>query len=302
METNVKLNDEQINLLKEWLKQGSNGKIEFYWDYRDELSKDQINKIIEGKINDVEDEIYESNLDYIHDRERELIKEALKECGIEEDVDIHELREELLDYISVDTNIRGLIRRTDGVPVRITWYSNYDCINSHWYESQGGYSYVESYFGAMVDRLNLNPKKVKQLLIEKGIKVVGKWPNKANREGKELVDYDDFYTELENHSCGAGLLVIVGTIDLDDFIKGTPQVISIPKGNGIGIFSSSQGGGSPIDAELKHDLKIDLTKGTKYDHWGLVVDSNDGYSIDEVYGVTSSFWGDEIKVLETKNN
>ena len=32
--------------------------------------------------------------------------------------------------------------------------SNYDCINSNWFESQGGYRYEESYFGDMVDSLN----------------------------------------------------------------------------------------------------------------------------------------------------
>ena len=42
--------------------------------------------------------------------------------------------------------------------------SNYDCINSCWLESQGGFRYKESYFGDMIDTLRLNPAKVKKAL------------------------------------------------------------------------------------------------------------------------------------------
>ncbi len=49
----------------------------------------------------------------------------------------------------------GLLKNTDDIPVRVEMLSNYDCINSHWLESQGGYVYPDSYFGDMVDALNL---------------------------------------------------------------------------------------------------------------------------------------------------
>jgi hypothetical protein len=173
-------------------------------------------------------------------------------------------------------------------------FSNYDCINSFWLESQGGYSYEESYFGAIVDALNLNPSKVKTLLLQHNVKCNGKFPNKANRNGKEYVNYEDFFQELENQSCGACLLVFVGKIHLSDFVTSQPiKSITIPKGNNCGLFSKFQGGGSLIEMSLQKDITIDLIGHgeTEYDRYEFQADCEDEYSIDRVYGVTQSFWG-----------
>ena len=54
--------------------------IYFYWDYRDELNRDQILTIIKkgiDGINDVENDIYESNLDYIFRLENEFKRENI---------------------------------------------------------------------------------------------------------------------------------------------------------------------------------------------------------------------------------
>lgn len=301
--TTADLTSEQLEAVKNYLKTGKNGQTEVYWDYRDQLSEEQKNLIINGKYLDVENEIFENNYDYVSDLEKELIEQALSALDIDsEEVDIWDLRDELLDLISVNTGISELIKREE-VNVRLTWYSNHDCINSFFFESSGGYYYKDSYFGDIVDRLNMNPKKVKELLTEHEVKTYGKWPNKKNRDGKELVKYSDFWVEIQNQSCGACLLTAVATVPLSDFMEGTPEVISIPKGNKIGLFSSMQGGGSVIDMELQKDLTVNLSAHgeTKYDHWGLQADSEDGaYSIDRVYGVTSSFWGNELKVIRYK--
>ena len=65
--------------------------------------------------------------------------------------------------------------------------SDYDCINSNWFESQGGYSYEESYFGDMVDSLNLNPAQVKKLLTSHGYKVYGVSEPESRRERTGLI-------------------------------------------------------------------------------------------------------------------
>jgi hypothetical protein len=297
-ETKNGLSPEQLEQVKTWLKTGKNGEAEFYWDYRDGLSEDQKALIMAGKIWEVENEIFENNIDYISDLEKEIIENALSACNIDsEEIDIWDLRDDLLDFISVNTGISELIKREE-VNVRLTWYSNHDCINSFFFESSGGYSYEGSYFGDIVDRLNMNPKKVKELLTEKGVKTHGKWPDRKTRNGKEYVDYQKFFVELENQSCPACLLTIVGTMSLSQFVNGKPEVITIPAGNNVGLFSTFQGGGSPFDLELKRDLTINLkeTRETKYDHWGLSSDSEDKYGIDYCYGVTPQFWGNEIKI------
>jgi len=304
METNTNLSPTLLNLINVNL---AKDKIDIYCNYNDELSKEQITLILEGQSNEVFNELFDNNTDYIYDLEIEYITNILNELSEEIESEIGEfdakelateLRDEVLDYLNVDMNVKQLIRNTGTVSVRVVMKSNYDCINSHYFETSGGsggYSYKESYFGAMVDILNLNPAKVKQLLLEKNLKAIGSFPNLKYRDGKEYVSYAEFWQELENNSCGAGELVFVGKVGLEDFVDGIPTTLVIPKGNNCGIFSSYQGGGSVIEMELLRDFKVklDKTRKTIYDKFELVHDTGK-YSIDNVYGVTTKFWGNEI--------
>lgn len=287
---------------------------EFYWDYNDSLSEDQVTKILteENGLNDVECEIWEMNVDYICELERECIKNALEQFEDEirekvyPDYEIEffeieavydDFRDDLQDYVEVDFNFNDLLLNTGNVPVRVQMYSNYDCMNSHHFE--GGTYDMQSYFGDMVDTLNLNPKKVKQTLLEAGIDVSGTWRDKPGRNGKELIEYSDLPTELVNSSCGANLLTFVAKIDLQDAIGGLPTKFVIPKGNTCGLFSSCYGGGSMIEMSLIRDMEVDTTKAgaTEYDRLGLVMDATDGYSIQEVFGCDSSLFGNTIKAI-----
>jgi len=286
-----------------------------YVDYNDNL--DEHLKLIQKCINDkcldalyeAIDDWYIDSSDYGYNSVIEDLKNNIENTfDIEDAQDIlEEFEDEVRDAIyERDTSnvLEDLLSNTSSIPVRVTMYSNYDCINSHWFETSGngGYSYKESYFGAMVDALKLNPKKVKELLKSKEVNTFGVFPNLKYREGKELVSYEDFWQELENSSCGANLLTFVGTIDVSSILDFEKLFkIRIPKGNNCGLFSSFQGGGSVIEMKLKHDLTIDLSKSgkTKYDTFGIEIDckGNGGYSINEVYGVTSHFWGNDIEFL-----
>jgi|688.fasta_scaffold290541_2 hypothetical protein len=237
----------------------------------------------------------------------ELKEDICRKFDIEEneaeDI-LQEFDEEIRDEIynrDDSTPTKDILRNTSPVPVRVSLYSNYDCMNSWWFESQSPISYQESYIGAAIDALNLNPAKVKKMFTEKGVKVCGKWPNLKGRDGKEYVKYPDFWVELENQSCPAVLLTIVGSIDAADFLdipEGGINKITIPAGNNVGFFSSWQGGGSTIEASLQRPFTIDLKghKATKYDHWSLQIDGDkeSGYGIDYSYGVTRQFWGNNI--------
>ena len=48
----------------------------------------------------------------------------------------------------------------------------------------------------MIDALNLNPAKVKKMLVEKGYSVYGRFPDKKYRDGKEQVSYEQFGLKL----------------------------------------------------------------------------------------------------------
>ncbi len=226
--------------------------------------------------------------------------EGFEEDYVEAFMDGH--RDEILEaiYERDDSDALGeLLKNTDDVPVRVEMLSNYDCINSYRLESHGGYIYPESYFGDMVDSLNLNPAKVKRFLSEKGVTVYGRCPDRKSRNGKELVSYEDFYRELLNSCSGANLLTYIGTISLKELYDSGFSVakVSIPKGNCCGIFSSIFGGGSVLGMKLRQDVTLEL-KTENYHGYRLVLDNPRNkydYSIRQVYGVCSSFFGDSIK-------
>ena len=128
---------------------------------------------------------------------------------------MNELENEFEDYYpSIYIDPKDVFNN-EYMNIRVVLYSNYDCINSNWFEGNK-YGYKESYFGAMVDALNLNPSVLKKEMLNMGIGTYGAFPNLKSRTGKELATYKSFCEELINSTCGAMLLTISGKISLMD--------------------------------------------------------------------------------------
>ncbi len=104
------------------------------------------------------------------------------------------IQNEIFDRDKTDV-FKSLLENTMPIPVRVELHSNYDVINSNWLESYDGYSYMESYFGDMADKLNLNPSRLKWHLNQYGIRTQGRFPCLKERNGKEWVDYRALVTE-----------------------------------------------------------------------------------------------------------
>ena len=283
-------------------------------DYSDNL--DNHHDIIQDCLNkrsceSLEEKVYnwysESEWTAVCEAIGKLKEKCIKQYGFDEDVvdaffDEHEdeIRDEI--YSRDDSGVlKELIRNTDDIPVRVEMLSNNDCINSNWFESQCGYRYDESYFGDMVDSLNLNPAKVKKLLTGHGYKVYGRFPNRKSRDGKEQVSYEQFYEEMLNSCCSANLLVYVGKVSLKDLYDADFSVdeVIIPKGNYCGLFSSAFGGGSLLEMELKQDvpLKLKRKNGCDYRFRLDAERSKYDYSIQHVYGVDDSFFGNTVSLV-----
>lgn len=185
---------------------------------------------------------------------------------------------------------------------RATLFTNYDCF-PHNYDMNNTYYYNE-YFKDMVDLLCLNPAKVKQVFNQKGINTIGRWPDKPKRNGNEAVRYEDLADEMLNQCCYC-LLTFMGLMPLTDLYQnnfGEYKTIIIPKGNNCGMFNSWNGGGSLMEMELLRDLYVPVkfTRKTEYDRCEICVDEprcGNGYCINEVYGLMSSAWGKEIKLI-----
>ena len=242
---------------------------------------------------------------------REIIDKLMEECVFRHDFDKDtvdaffnrhddEIRDEIYSRNDSDV-LTELIKHTDDIPIRVEMFSNYDCINSNWFESQGGYRYEESYFGDMVDTLNLNPAKVKKLLTEHGYEVHGCFPNRKSRDGKEQVSYEQFYQELVNSCCGGNLLVYIGRVNLKELYDAgfSLNEVIIPKGNCCGLFSSAYGGGSLLEMELKQDVKLKLEVNNCHGFRFRLDDerSKYDYSVQHVYGVDDSFFNNAVSII-----
>lgn len=192
--------------------------------------------------------------------------------------DVSEPLEQIVNNTGIDGQVRAYIYMT----------SSSDCVNSYELESGNGFSYNNTYFGGMIDQLNLNPSKVERLLHAEGAKTVGVFPDISARDGQEFVRYDQFVEELVNNP-DLGLLVFLTKVDLKELVDKDfdVQEVVVPKGNSCGLFFSCVGSGSLLGMELQRDIKLDVRHEEAGRRMWLTLDDRNvrrGCSIQETYG------------------
>lgn len=192
--------------------------------------------------------------------------------------DVSEPLEQLVNNTGLDGQVRAYIDMT----------SSFDCVNSYELESENGFSYNNTYFGDMIDQLNLNPSKVEKHLHAEGAKTVGVFPDISARDGQEFVRYDQFVEELVNNP-DLGLLVFLTKVDLKELVDKDfdVQEVVVPKGNRCGLFFSGVGSGSNLEMELQRDIKLDVRHEEAGRRMWLTLDDRNvkrGCSIQETYG------------------
>jgi len=201
---------------------------------------------------EIEDEIFECNIDYICQLENQQIDNLKEEFEELQDFDNSELREEFLGYLCVDTNIKELLNNTN-VNFRITINSNYE-----------GFSAMEGE-GMENDYI----KEVYALL-------------------KNHVDKKSFEKEVLN-SMMYTQFVFYGNVNLGDVYNydfKNWKEITIQPGCICGLFDSWNGSGSILEVELTKPITLKRQYGeTKYDNIAICVDEAKKYSIMETYGL-----------------
>lgn len=247
------LREKIVNYLKK------KGNPEIYWDYRDQLSLEQVDKIINGKQDEVYEDIWERNIDYIYDLETEAVNELKEEFPELEEYDNSLIREEFIDYIGVSMDIKGLIRNTRAVRVRVEVFSNYE-----------GFGWTDRNSG----ELDKHPyiRQVKKLL--KGKYTEKSWQQEIANVCSSccrLIFY--FQTDVAN------------LIDLDIDEKKWKK-ITIPKEAWAGFYDSWNGSGSVLEIELTEDITLPRNHGkTEYDVVKILLDETNKYSVEETYGL-----------------
>ena len=242
----------------EIIKYCEDNPVKFYYDYNDQLSKDQILKMLDSKngMNDLEDEVWEYNIDYICEMESELIKNMIDDEFKEElkDENPEEIYENFREYIRIDTNIKELLNNTPDLVCLIPVYSNYDCCNSFTPVREHGF-----YPAEVFDRV---------------------------KSGVKRADYE---YEFNNGAYGGSLFCFVFKTDIENLLDIKKQMdgaeyINIPTGTQFGFFSSFQGAGSIFEKRTYRNMKVKIKGDTEYDTVDIIADMEQSYSMDDVYG------------------
>lgn len=253
----IKINDK---LRKKCIKYLKDNPITMYWDYGDSLSLEQVDKIMTSKEAywELENAIWENSMEYVCDLEYELLKSMQEEFSELEGLDInHDLRDEFLDYISIDFNMEQLLRNTPDVRVRVVVHSNYEGVG---YQSRGNGNF----------RGNEYIREIKKML-----------------RGK--YDKASFKQELDNVCSSVNQFIFYFKAGVEDLIaikEKFKNKITIPKNAWCGFYDSWNGSGSVLEVKLLKNVTLKKQYGeTEYDSVDIVLDENNKYSVEEVYGL-----------------
>lgn len=270
---------------------------EFYWDYNQKLSAEQINKllVLPDGLQQVELEILENSWEYADQLTKEAAREILGQfrntIAAELDIDEAEITDDLLNYLieeyelyaeipGVDANLAQLIRNSR--PRAVLQLDLY-----HPHEGWSWQRTVEYDDVREALRLfNVNPRKMHR-----------KFPNLAYRNGKEFILPADL-KELWDNATYGGRYVMPIDLNLVEFHRDRDHYhtgIILHKGDEIWMHDYLNGSGS-ISVPLQKDLTI-LRKDLVYH----ISDDNDtaGYGLDAVYGLCQSAWDNTLSPVKT---
>lgn len=198
-----------------------------------------------------------------------------------------------IEELDKSTPEKDLFRSSDNLRVRVPVFSNFDCINSCFFEGSIEY---DGYMGAIIDLLQINPIGVKRACLHYDLPFTGKFPNKSSRKSP-AVSAMDLIKSYRETGCGANLFCFFGEVDVYEHIgHGTPTGITIPKGANCGFFSSTYGGSGDLDITTQRDFVFEsLQYGpTSYDSIEILPDEINGYSVRDVFGEHMGYFNTQL--------
>lgn len=288
-----RLEKEVINVLKEiwYLDYNEKGKYfeaDIYVDYNDKLSKDMIMDIIGSSnpyetLNDIIFDAYEE-LDFdLRSRIISEVGEKMKEKGfeVEDEMDIHET---IINNVMINYPTEHFLNNTE-LYVNIgldTGDGNYDytlngCNEIHeessmlWLALQQGYSREE-------------------------------YENVILEEEFTISDFlESAYYEVTNSTTDIGKLTFFVKMTLGELIELREVInqkkdftITLDKNTYGGLVDTWNGAGSVLGLTLEKDIVIPSNILT------IEVDGENGYSIENIFGLTGDLWDIKIKNIEIK--
>ncbi|MFN2926579.1 hypothetical protein ACKX2L_06590 [Lachnospiraceae bacterium YH-ros2228] len=294
----------------------------FYADYRDELDVHDVANILKSDTPEVVleellwdsydesrmevlDELSDNAATYIEDKYRKAYRTALGDKTIELDDDERQQVFDIIEdrvcmdydmdhYLDQDVNIDLAIDTGDG---------NYDYTLNCAYPAYGGSDTIDSH-SSLAFLAESQGYSVEDL-------------QKALNKGD--VAYPDGFLEsvrqeVANETSSINRLTVLLKMSLRDAIKVNERIreaentgheshpwerpdcgsLTIGKNATLGLFDPWNGGGSTFEIELEQDLELPI----KYVHSALPdVKQHGEYSIQDVYGMNGSAWGEDLKSI-----
>lgn len=311
-----------LEAIKDSVRDETSRTVELDWDYRSELSNEQVEQILDGQWDEVESNLWELNTDAIAELEEAIEKDAvsehrheLYELDPDKSIDdwVSEFREDgVFDNLSVNVNLEGLVKQSGLCRVQIRTMENKDwdaaVPMSHYDAMQsGGYTFAnECPVGKLVEVLELDAQAVKDVLVERG------WYDmefandpdeiafiEANCRAPEeaAVSLKDLVAELNNTTSGWNHLTFMAEADLKNWASDDPRFVTVPQGNFCGLYDPLNGGGSVMEMELLKPIRFDLDDPCVL----MKADCAVRHGIDDVFGMSRSAWGGELDVEYAPN-
>ena len=263
-------------------------------DYRDELPSQTVQECLDKHSSSplYEEDFWRESQNYYANEE---VRRLMEKAGFTDDQ--FSLFQGSDEYWSLVWEIQDRDRST---PVKDTarqtkmhaylrFHSNYDCWLPLW--EQGGIQVEGTALGGILAALSLNPRKVKEAAVRKGVTTIGAFRNIPSREGKELVDYD-LFVQVLCETPNYGNWSFFGTLDLTRLLEEdfNPDEMIIPSDTTCCMFNWWKGGGSldfchtlrPVSVKELQKRLSPYSDGLK-----IIVDEgrgNRGYTPCEIYG------------------
>jgi len=281
MEKTIKLTKEQCTAISSYIE---NNGIEIYIDYRDELSSEQVQKILDGKGDDVRWEIEENCFsdevpDYYWDDLRE-------EVGItEEQLELWRESEDAFwpSWYLDDHGWNQLINNTTVQITGIMWQNDWN-FNNWAYGAPIYYSDVKE----SLKTLGINPKEFHDN-IKGGSQTAGEgklkgwFPDMPDR--KPVVELQELFDNMCVLYDGVMTFCFGDLSEVMEVMNSNSKEVVIRKGTNIVMYDF--GGGAGItEAPLKEDLVV-KRKDIEFRN-----DTDFRYGVQACYGFTQSYWNE----------
>lgn len=291
------------------------GDIEYtiYFDHNDELTEEQVQKIINADskdgiwevLDEISNEICENNFEQAEKAKDDFKNEVISHFDLDEDdeelmSELDDIFESVNSYVSVD--IMDLVKKEGDVHLTVAvaakenpqyWEDDYLMLPGMYRDSISDSDENKQILSDMcavlgIDKADMEAAYSKYHNLEAPLVL----PEPTIEVGVQQTTAEKFIYDWENNTSDYGVLSFMTRISLDDYIKNFDRIkedgIVVPAGAYCGLHDPMQGACSLMEIEVKIPIvlktnRIDISAGD--------ADHNHGYSLESICGLTEEAWG-----------